>query len=139
MKKKADSPLGMGIDAGGTLTRWALARPDGKIVASGEAPGISALMMKAAEGRGRIRAALLEIAEGAAAFGRPASIQAGVTGLGERGGKLKTVVAEAFGLDEGVGHLQNDIVFPYLGLFAPREGYVVYAGPGSAAAHSGGQ
>src|SRR5258707_12545499 len=135
MQKKANSPLGMGIDAGGTLTRWALARPEGKIVASGEAPGISALMMKTTEGRGRIRAALLEIAEGAAAFGRPASIQAGVTGLGEREGKLKTVVAEAFGLGEGVGHLPNDIVFTYLGLFAPGESYVVYAGTGSVAAH----
>jgi glucosamine kinase len=135
MKKRAASPLGMGIDAGGTLTRWALARPDGKIVASGEAPGISALMMKTTEGRNRIRAALLEIGEGAAAFGRPISVQAGVTGLGEREGKLKTVVAETFDLDEHAVHLQNDIVFTYLGLFAPGEGYVVYAGTGSVAAH----
>src|SRR5258706_12489778 len=130
MKKKADSPLGMGIDAGGTLTRWALARPDGKIVASGEAPGISALMMKTTEGRGRIRAALLEIAQGAAAFGRPISIQAGGTGLGEREGKLKTVVAETVGLDERAVHLQNDIAFPYLGIFAARRGYGAYPGTG---------
>src|SRR5258706_5713796 len=111
MKKKADSPLGMGIDAGGTLTRWALARPDGKIVASGEAPGISALMMKTTEGRNRIRVALVEIAEGAAAFGRPVSIQAGVTGLREREGKLKSMVAETFGLDARAVHPQDDVVF----------------------------
>jgi N-acetylglucosamine kinase-like BadF-type ATPase len=96
---------------------------------------MSALMMKTAEGRGRIRAALLEIAEGAAAFGRPTSVQAGITGLGEREGKLKSAVAETFGLDEHAVHLQNDIVFTYLGLFAPGEGYVVYAGTGSVAAH----
>ncbi|HEY1396565.1 MAG TPA: hypothetical protein VF536_10650, partial [Roseateles sp.] len=40
----ASGPLGLGLDAGGTQTRWALARPDGTLVARGEVGGFSALL-----------------------------------------------------------------------------------------------
>ena len=42
---------GLGIDAGGTRTRWALAGADGAIVAEGEVAGLSALQMASSEGR----------------------------------------------------------------------------------------
>lgn len=131
----SDASLGLGIDAGGTKTRWALARASGEIVASGEAPGMSAHLMRSSDGRQRVRETLAKIAEGALAVGRPARIQAGVTGLPERPQALRALVAQSFGLEEDAIGLENDLVFVYRGLFAPGEGYVVYAGTGSIAAY----
>ena len=126
--------LGLGIDAGGTHTRWALARPDGAIVASGEAGGISAHLMNTTEGRQRIRDVMAEVAKGALAAGRPGRVQAGVTGLPDTDPALRTLLAEPFGLQDEAVTVQSDIVFAYLGQFRPGEGYVVYAGTGSVAA-----
>ena len=39
------SGFGLGIDAGGTETRWALAAPGGAILADGVVAGLSALQM----------------------------------------------------------------------------------------------
>lgn len=126
--------LGLGIDAGGTKTRWALARADGEIAASGEAPGMSAHLMRSSDGRQRVRETLAAIAAAALAVGRPVRIEAGVTGLPERPQALRALVAESFGLPEEAISLENDLVFVYRGLFEPGEGYVVYAGTGSIAA-----
>ena len=46
-----DHALGLGIDAGGTRTRWALADRAGAIVAEGEVAGLSALQMASDAGR----------------------------------------------------------------------------------------
>ena len=40
-----ESGLGLGIDAGGTQTRWALAVPSGELVAEGSAAGMSAVQV----------------------------------------------------------------------------------------------
>ncbi len=42
---------GLGIDAGGTRTRWALAGSDGRVLAEGKVGGLSALQMSSAPGR----------------------------------------------------------------------------------------
>ena len=127
--------LGLGIDAGGTTSRWALARASGEIVASGEGPGMSALMMKNTDGRNHIRAAMGEIARAAFATGHPTRVQAGITGLADRDSRMRAYIAEPLGLEERAVTLQNDIVFAYLGVFKPGEGYLVYSGTGSVAAH----
>ncbi|HYC36263.1 MAG TPA: BadF/BadG/BcrA/BcrD ATPase family protein [Usitatibacter sp.] len=127
-------PLGLGIDAGGTHTRWALAQADGTIVASGEARGISAHLMSTTEGRQRIRDVMAEVAKGALAVGRIGRVQAGVTGLPDTDPALRAMLAEPFGLEADAVTVQSDIVFAYLGQFRPGEGYVVYAGTGSVAA-----
>jgi len=134
LTRDTGSDPGLGIDAGGTTTRWALVMPGGSVVARGEAPALSALMMKTAEGRAGIRAALEQIAKGAAAAGKPARVEAGITGLSDRETKLQGIFAEAFGLAETAVSLRNDMYFAYLGMFAPGEGYLVYAGTGSVAA-----
>jgi N-acetylglucosamine kinase-like BadF-type ATPase len=46
---------GLGIDAGGTETRWALAAPGGRIVAEGVVGGLSALQMATESGRAAVR------------------------------------------------------------------------------------
>jgi glucosamine kinase len=123
--------LGLGIDAGGTRTRWALAGGRGEIVAEGEARGMSALQV----GQGdHVRDALDEIAAAAARHGRPACVHAGMTGFGENIEELRRLVAIALGIDAARVSLASDMEVCYLDLFAPGEGYMVYAGTGSVAA-----
>src|SRR5450830_345088 len=52
-KHDIDAPpqLGLGIDTGGTQTRWALARADEDIIASGTAEGLTALHFDTVEGK----------------------------------------------------------------------------------------
>lgn len=126
--------LGLGIDAGGTRTRWALARADGEIVASGEAGAMSANLLASGDGRARIRDAMAGIARDVLRVGRPARIQAGFTGLAQADPALGALVAEPFGLEAGKVAVENDIVFAYRAIFEPGQGYVVYAGTGSVAA-----
>jgi glucosamine kinase len=122
---------GLGIDAGGTRTRWALADADGAIVAEGEVPGLSALQMGSADGRASVQASFAAMARQVGVHGRPLRIRAGVTGLGGAADPLHAVVADAFGLAPGCVTLSSDIEIAFLDSFAPGEGYLVYAGTGS--------
>ncbi|MEO7744345.1 MAG: BadF/BadG/BcrA/BcrD ATPase family protein [Usitatibacter sp.] len=126
--------LGLGMDAGGTQTRWALAR-DGEIVAEGEVPGMSALLLASTDGRARLDATMKQIAAAVLAIGRPGHVEAGITGLAEGDVAMCRIIARPFGLEPGAVTIENDIVFAYRGLFEPGEGHVVYAGTGSVAAH----
>ena len=123
--------LGLGIDAGGTRTRWALADAAGNVAAEGEAPGMSALHLR--EGR-RVRDTLAHIAADVHAHGNAARAHAGITGFGGENAELRALIATAFGLNASAVTLSTDIEIVYLDLFAPGEGYVVYYGTGSMAA-----
>ncbi|MCA1857335.1 ATPase [Massilia oculi] len=133
--QQQDSPLGLGIDAGGTQTRWALAGPDGRIRAEGTASGLSALQMGSAEGRETVHAVFETIARAVLAQGRPAAVRAGITGFGEDGGALQRCLGELLGLAPGAVVLSNDIEIAYLASFRPGQGYLVYAGTGSIGAY----
>ncbi|MGH8855298.1 MAG: N-acetylglucosamine kinase, partial [Telluria sp.] len=126
-----NSPPGLGIDAGGTQTRWALAGPDGRIVAEGTAAGLSALQMGSLEGRDAVQAIFAEIARGVLAHGRPAGVRAGITGFGGDAAPLQQMLGEQLGLAPQAVVLSNDIEIAYLASFRPGEGYLVYAGTGS--------
>lgn len=123
--------LGLGIDAGGTQTRWALAAPGGRIVAEGTAGGLSALQMSSLEGREAVQATFGAIARAVLSHGRPAAVRAGVTGFGGDGGVLQQTLSELLGLDPKAVVLSNDIEIAYLASFRPGEGYLVYSGTGS--------
>jgi glucosamine kinase len=122
---------GLGIDAGGTRTRWALAGADGAIVAEGEVAGLSALQMASSEGRDSVRASFALMAQQVRLHGQPARIRAGLTGFGGDGEPLQQLLGGLFGLAPGAVTLSNDIEIAYLDSFAPGEGYLVYAGTGS--------
>jgi len=126
--------LGLGIDAGGTQTRWALARPDGTVVASGHVAGSSALQMASSDGRERLRAVFASLAQDVLAHGRPASICAGLTGFGGDSAVLTGWLEGLLGVASGAISVRNDIEIAYLDSFAPGAGYLVYAGTGSIAA-----
>ncbi|HEX9174051.1 MAG TPA: BadF/BadG/BcrA/BcrD ATPase family protein [Telluria sp.] len=125
------SGMGLGIDAGGTQTRWALAAPGGRIVAEGKQAGLSALQMGSAEGRARVQATFASIAHAALAHGRPQAVRAGLTGFGGDGAQLQDWLGALLGIAPAAVTLSNDIEIAYLASFAPGQGYLVYAGTGS--------
>lgn len=126
-----DSGIGLGIDAGGTQTRWALAAPGGAILAEGCVAGLSALQMGSASGRQAVHATFAELARAALAQGRPSRVRAGLTGFGGDGDQLQRWLAELLGISPRSVVLCNDIEIAYFASFTPGEGYLVYAGTGS--------
>lgn len=124
--------LGLGIDAGGTATRWTLADADGAPTASGAAAPLSGhIFSRAAEGRAR--AVVAEIA-GAVARARPGGIVAGITGLTREAPAvelIRAMLSEAIGVPEERVFVAEDMWIAYLSYFAPGEGILVYGGTGS--------
>ncbi|MEN3278540.1 MAG: glucosamine kinase [Massilia sp.] len=124
-------PIGLGIDAGGTQTRWALAGRDGAILAEGTVAGLSALQMVKADGRAAVHATFTELAQAVLAHARPGRVRAGLTGFGGDGEQLQRWLAELLGIAPDAVAMCNDIEIAYRASFAPGEGYLVYAGTGS--------
>jgi N-acetylglucosamine kinase-like BadF-type ATPase len=128
------SHLGLGIDAGGTRTRWALAGRSGAIVSEGEVAGLSALQMGSAGGRAGLHARLAELAAAVLRHGRPTSIRAGLTGFGGADthiAQLQLWLSTLFDIPASSIALCSDIEIAYAACFQPGEGYLVYAGTGS--------
>jgi len=126
--------LGLGIDAGGTQTRWALATAGGDVAAEGSVAGLSALQLTTPGGREQMQATLAKLSAAVLATGRPDSVCAGITGLDDERDEIMQLIAAPLGLAATAVMLKNDIEIACLDLFAPGEGYVVYAGTGSIAA-----
>lgn len=126
----------LGIDAGGTATRWALASPDGTLVAEGEAAPASGLQMYGAGGRAALADTLAALA--AALPQRPAAAAAGVSGLdASQAGSFASLLAGALGIDAQAVQATSDIEMLCLAAFADApsgSGIVLYAGTGSIAA-----
>ncbi|WP_071361014.1 N-acetylglucosamine kinase [Massilia timonae] len=122
---------GLGIDAGGTQTRWALAAPGGAILAEGTVDGLSALQMATPHGRDAVRATFERLAAAVLQHANPVRVQAGLTGFGGDGELLQGWLAALLGVAPGAVTLCNDIEIAYRASFAPGEGYLVYAGTGS--------
>jgi len=127
----ATEALGLGIDAGGTQTRWALAAPGGEIVAEGIVAGLSALQMGSAAGRDTLRATFTQLAADVLQHGAPTHAWAGLTGFGGDGELLQRWLAELLHLDPHAIHFCSDMEIAYRASFTPGEGYLVYAGTGS--------
>ncbi|WP_332875801.1 N-acetylglucosamine kinase [Massilia sp. S19_KUP03_FR1] len=128
---KNDHAPGLGIDAGGTRTRWALADRAGAIVAEGEVAGLSALQMGSNTGRTALHARLTQLADTVLAHGKPGAIRAGLTGFGGDGAQLQRWLATLFDMPASAVTLCNDIEIAYAACFQPGAGYLVYAGTGS--------
>jgi|SRR5471030_2133601 len=132
----------LGIDAGGTRTRWALADADGAIVAEGSVAGWSATQMATPAGRAAAQAVFSALAAdvlaaGSPAAGAPAQVCAGLTGFGGQPDVAALIIewlSGALSIAPHAVQLRSDIEIAYLDSFAPGEGYLVYAGTGSIAA-----
>ena len=127
--------FGLGIDAGGTETRWALAAPGGAIVAEGTVDGLSALQMGSQAGRDAVDATFSRLAVAVLPHGAPARAWAGLTGFSSGAGGdselLQRWLAELLHLAPHAIHCCSDIEIAYRASFHPGEGYLVYAGTGS--------
>jgi glucosamine kinase len=131
LNSHAHPGIGLGIDAGGTQTRWALAAPGGAILAEGTVAGLSALQMSKPDGRASVHATFAELARAVLRHGQPASVRAGLTGFGGDGAQLTAWLAELLGIAPAAIAMCNDIDIAYRASFSPGEGYLVYAGTGS--------
>jgi len=123
----------LGLDAGGTRTRWAVADAQGAIVAEGEGPGMTA-MDATKDGGMALQASLNAVATAAMALA-PGGAHAAMTGLGDNADIVRRGVARAFALPEDRVSVGTDIEAACRDLFAPGQGYVIYAGTGSIAAY----
>ena len=135
------SAFGLGLDVGGTSTRWALARADGSVLAEGQASGFSGQQMASGSGRERVVQTLSEVAAQVAAqvatHGASLSaLWAGVTGHDDQSGPgLRRLMARVFGLPEAAVTVGNDVEIAARLLFAPGAGHLVVAGTGSIGVH----
>ncbi len=138
MSSENPAGLALGIDAGGTQTRWALADRSGAIVADGVVAGFSAVQMQSPDGRAAISAALVALAVATQSAGALGSVHAGVTGYdaaevsGPADG-LPTLMKQALG--NVAMRITSDIELACRAAFEPGGGYLVYAGTGSIAAY----
>lgn len=127
----------LGIDAGGSSTRWSLVSEGGEEVVGGTAGPISAIQLKSGEAAAVLqRLDALLSAVGAA--GKPQRVVAGVTGLDTDAGDtelLTRTIAVGLELPPERVKVLPDIHVAYLSAFRPGEGVVVYAGTGSVAFH----
>lgn len=133
-----NSAAGLGFDAGGTRTRWALADRSGAILAEGEVAGFSAAQMDDDAGYRAARAALADLQQQLQPYrsrGQALRVHAGLTGFGGDGMALRALIVDLLGIDDADLVLGNDIEIAYHDAFAPGEGYLVYAGTGSIAAY----
>jgi glucosamine kinase len=127
--------LHLGLDAGGTETRWALADSAGALQAEGVAPPLSGLMLLDDAGQAALATALQALSTALPARVSLRAAWAGVTGLGPaQAAELATRVAQTLGLPEGAVTVASDVELAYRAAWAPGEGLLVYAGTGSIAA-----
>ena len=128
----------LGIDAGGTQTRWALVSKAGDPVGTGHAAGLSGMQMHTDSGRATVQARFREIANQLLPFTQDGVIRglvAGVTGVGAGNPELAEMLRASFDVSLDSVSVVSDIEIAYHAAFAYGEGYLVYAGTGSIAAY----
>lgn len=126
----------IGLDIGGTASRWVLCGDDGQELARGKAQGATGHVFNPAE-KDKLRNALSAIAADVAAAGfAPASVTAGLTGYGAAvSGEVKALLGDAFGVAPDKTIVIDDVALAYMANFAPGEGHLVSAGTGSIGIH----
>ena len=131
----------LGLDAGGTSTRWALADARGSVLREGSLAGLTALLMGNEAGRQQVRSVLQGLAEtmaGQKDLPAPSQLVLGITGYSDDAAlrkQLQALLAELFVLPPKAVGILADVELSYHAAFAPGAGYLVYAGTGSIGAY----
>ncbi len=138
-KSNSDSatPCFLGLDVGGTQSRWALAMSARELIAEGVADGFSGARLASEDERKIVRGRLNAIAETvnrSRQNRRLSGLHAGVTGIGADAPLLVSLIAQAFALAQDQVVVTSDAELIFHAVLAPGEGYLVYAGTGSIAA-----
>lgn len=121
--------LWLGIDMGGSATRWVAQDVSGATVARGQTTGATAHLLDAA-GHAAFAAALTPIRQ--VLPGPVSGAHLGLTGVGTgRAPQAVTAAAAALGLPAGSVSCCNDVVLAWHAAFPAGRGHLVYAGTGS--------
>jgi glucosamine kinase len=129
--------IALGIDAGGTTTRWIAIDTSRSTLAEGKVAGLSALLLHNSLGVEKLRTAFAEIASTIAPLRAQAHrlrVCGGFTGIDSHSPELAALISQALAIDAADVAILSDIEIAYRGAFKPGEGYIVYAGTGSIAA-----
>lgn len=129
--------VGLGIDAGGSSSRWSLRSSRGEVLAEGTSGPLTGHVFDAHGGAEQL-ARFRTLLEAAKAVRAPDALVAGITGLhpGTPAARLLgRIVADTLGLEPPRALLDNDMHVAYAGAFAPGAGVLIYAGTGSVAYH----
>ncbi len=125
------SPLLLGLDAGGSGTKWSLMR-DGQAVASGTAAPFTAALLGHDQGLQSLQA----IAD--ALPGKPYAVHAGIAGLSTGSDKallVQQALAQVLGLSSEMVSVESDLDLAYRAHLSFGAGILLYAGTGSLAYH----
>jgi glucosamine kinase len=131
------SMIGLGIDGGGTGTRWRLLDEKGGVLGEGVAASLTGHLFDEPS-RARARETIQALATAVRAAGQPQRIVAGITGLSAGSDATHLVaswLAAAFRLASDAVQVTDDMRIAYRGAFKLGEGILVYAGTGSVAVH----
>ena len=121
----------LGIDGGGSSTKWALFSADGAVLRQGRLESMTGHLF-GAEDEARVRLQLADLAS--TLESRPGAVVAGISGLQEHAGPIfRAALADTFGLPERLIRVVSDLQLAYAAHFGPGEGVLVYAGTGSVA------
>lgn len=130
--------IGLGIDAGGTATRWCLVTQTGEVLARGDVAPLTGHVY-APEVRARSLATLETLVAGVGAADTPPThVLAGITGLDagtEAAAFYRNEIAHRVGVDPAAVIVENDMGVAYRAACAPGTGILVYSGTGSVACH----
>ena len=128
-------PVGLGIDAGGSSTRWLLLSSGGTVLAQGQTGPLTGHIFSDNDAQ---LARFSGVLEAARATRAPNALVAGITGLhpGTVAVNLLTrAVKDVLGLIPEHTVLANDMHVAFRSAFGLGEGILVYAGTGSVAYH----
>jgi N-acetylglucosamine kinase-like BadF-type ATPase len=127
------SDCALGLDAGGTGTRYVLVARDGHVLAEGQGPAMSGTQLLDAGGRIGVDITLGGIARALPQL--PRAIVAGITGYDHvLAPEMLPRLTQVFGVEAGAAKAMSDIELLCRAAFPPGDGIVVYAGTGSIAA-----
>ncbi len=129
--------IGLGLDTGGSSSRWLLLDEQGHEVGSGSAPPITGHIFTD-EGRAENLGRLQEVLQSAAKIAQPDAVVGGITGLHKDTPAAETLqreICRALELGPEQVRLDNDMSVAYASVLGPSEGVLVYAGTGSIAYH----
>jgi N-acetylglucosamine kinase-like BadF-type ATPase len=132
------TPIHLGIDVGGTASRWVACDDTGGVIARGKANGATGHLFNAIE-RDRLQKALSAIAAELSAQGLVAGfVTVGLTAYGIAVFEQMTqLLVDTFGVAASNTIVVDDMTLAYAAIFAPGEGHLVSAGTGSIGLHIG--
>jgi N-acetylglucosamine kinase-like BadF-type ATPase len=124
--------VGLGIDAGGTATRWLLLQ-DGKEIARGQLETITGHIYTP-EDRERNFSRLENLFSEVVAVAKPDAVVGGITGLypnTDAALEFNQLASEYLKIPLSNVNLTNDMPIAYACAFEPGQGVLIYAGTGS--------